>query len=195
MEYSDLKCCVSFRCTKWLSYIYTCIHSFLDSIGTAEGILLCLVLRLFFSDGSLEALFLFEGQRITNSPLWYQWGEWAAPTGCQDPGLAMTQQFLWVKKISQGFNVPPAHFFFFFCRWGSITVRVVKCGKSQSLRRVQQVIKKSASDALVVIDPLGATEGRLQEVHCASLCDRTVIKVVFKVFSCTHLDQAGRLTG
>lgn len=53
------------------SVIYICIHSFLDSIGTAEGILLCSVLRLFyfFSDGSLEALFLFEGQRITNSPL------------------------------------------------------------------------------------------------------------------------------
>lgn len=97
------------------------------------------------------------------------------------------------EKISQGFSVPPA--LFFFCGWGSKTVRVVKCGKSQSLRRVQQIIKKSASDALVVIDPLGSTEGWLQGVHCASLCDRTVIKVVFKVVSCTHLDQAGRLTG
>ena len=170
------------------------MHSFLDSVGTAEGILLCSVLRLFFSDGSLEALFLFEGQRITNSPLWYQWGEWAAPTGCQDPGLAMTQQFLWVKKYHKGSVSPPA-LFFFFCGWGSKAVRVVKCGKSQSLRRVQQIIKKSASVALVAIDPLGSTEGWLQGVHCASLCDRTVIKVVFKVISCTHLDQAGRLTG
>lgn len=57
------------------------------------------------------------------------------------------------------------------------------------------MIKKSASDALVVPDPLGSTEGRLQGVRCASLCDRTVLKVVFKVFSCTHLDQAARLTG
>lgn len=105
----------------------------------------------------------------------------------------MTQQFLWVKKYHKG-SVSPLPFFF-FCGWGSKTVRVVKCGKSQSLRRVQQIIKKSASDALVVIDPLGSTEGWLQGVHCASLCDRTVIKVVFKVVSCTHLDQAGRLTG
>ena len=173
------------------------MHSFLDSVGTAEGILLCSVLRLLFSDGSLEALFLFEGQRITNSPLWYQWGEWAAPTGCQDPGLAMTQQFLWVKKYHKG-SVSPLpffFFFFFFFGWGSKAVRAVKCGKSQSLRRVQQIIKKSASDALVAIDPLGSTEGWLQGVHCASLCDRTVIKVVFKVVRCTHLDQAGRLTG
>ena len=57
------------------------------------------------------------------------------------------------------------------------------------------MIKKSASDALVVIDPLGSTEGWMQEVHGASLGDRTGSKVVFKVFSCTHLDQAGRLTG
>ena len=29
----DLQCCVSFRCTaKWISYAYTYIHSFLDSI-------------------------------------------------------------------------------------------------------------------------------------------------------------------
>lgn len=48
---------------------------------------------------------------------------------------------------------------------------------------------------MVVTDPFGSTEGRLQGVHCASLCDRTVLKVVFKVFSCTHLDQAARLTG
>lgn len=106
----------------------------------------------------------------------------------------MTQQFLWVKKYHKGSVSPPA-LFFFFCGWGSKAVRVVKCGKSQSLRRVQQIIKKSASVALVAIDPLGSTEGWLQGVHCASLCDRTVIKVVFKVISCTHLDQAGRLTG
>lgn len=56
------------------------------------------------------------------------------------------------------------------------------------------MIKKSASDALVVPDPLGSTEGRAG-VRSRSLCDRTVLKVVFKVFSCTHLDQAARLTG
>ena len=98
------------------------------------------------------------------------------------------------EKISQGFSVPPALFFFFY-GWGSKAVRVVKCGKSQSLRRVQQIIKKSASDALVAIDPLGSTEGWLQGVHCASLCDGTGIKVDIKVVRCTHLDQAGRLTG